>query len=98
VTRTGRTLFVRSTIRWDLQNPRHTRVRQRTFSKWVEFEDTPTLGGFQRTFQIDPIDGANEPDTEWYSSRERAQDVAKEADSLRRVQLGRTYLFSGGVR
>jgi hypothetical protein len=62
-------------------------------SKWVEFEDTPTLGRFQRTVEIDPIDGANEPDTERYASRERAEDVAKELNSLCRVQLGRTYFF-----
>jgi hypothetical protein len=59
----------------------------------VEFEDTPTLGRFQRTVEIDPIDGANEPDTERYASRERAEDVAKELDSLCRAQLGRTSSF-----
>jgi hypothetical protein len=48
----------------------------------VQFEDTPTLGRFQRTVEIDPIDGANEPDTERYASRERAEDVAKELNAL----------------
>jgi hypothetical protein len=38
----------------------------------VEFEDTPTLGRFQRTVEIDPIDGANEPDTERYASPDRS--------------------------
>jgi hypothetical protein len=71
----------------------YPRLRQRPSSKSVEFEDAPTLGRFRRTVEIYPIDGANEPGTERYASRERAEDVAKELDSLCRVQLGRTYFF-----
>jgi hypothetical protein len=59
----------------------------------VEFEDTSTLGRFHRMVQINTIDDANEPDTERDGSRERTKDVAKEANSLRRVQLGRDDFF-----
>ena len=69
------------------------RLRQRTSSKWVEFEDRSTLGRFHRIVEIHTIGDANEPDTERYASRERTEDVAKEPNSLRRVQLGRTYFF-----
>lgn len=63
------------------------------FTEWVELEDTSTLGRFQRMVEIDPIGDANEPDAERDASRERTKDVAKERDSLLRVQLGRTYFF-----
>jgi hypothetical protein len=43
--------------------------------------------------EIDPIDDANEPDTERSASRVRTEDVAKEANSLCRVQLGRAYFL-----
>ena len=59
----------------------------------MELEDASTLGRFHRMVEIDPIDDANEPDTEWHASRERTEDVAKELDSLCRVQLGRTDFF-----
>jgi hypothetical protein len=59
----------------------------------VEFEDTSALGRFHRMVEIDTIDDANEPDTERYASRVRTEDVAKEANSLCRVQLGRAYFF-----
>jgi hypothetical protein len=69
------------------------RLRQPTSSKWVEFEDRSTLGRFQRMVEIDPIDDTNERDTERDASRARTKDVAKEPDSLCRVQLGRSYVF-----
>jgi len=59
----------------------------------VEFEDRSTLGRFHRMVEIDTIGDANEPDTERYASRERTKDVAKETNSLCRVQLGRTHVF-----
>src|SRR6266508_2401993 len=43
--------------------------------------------------EIDTIDDANEPGTERDASREGTKDVAKEPQSLRRVQLGRAYFF-----
>jgi hypothetical protein len=43
--------------------------------------------------KVDPIDDANEPDTERDPSRVRTEDVAKEAYSLGRVQLGRAHFF-----
>ena len=52
-----------------------------------------TLGRFLRLVEIDPIDDPDEPATERDGSRDRAERVAKERDSLRRVQLGRPYLF-----
>jgi hypothetical protein len=59
-----------------------------------ELEDTSTLGRFQWTPDIDPIDDAYEPDAERDASRERTKDVAKERDSLGRVQLvARTSSF-----
>ena len=69
------------------------RLRRPTSSKGVEFEDSSTLGRFHRKVEIDLIDDANEVDTERYASRERTKDVAKEPNSLCRVQLGRTYFF-----
>jgi hypothetical protein len=69
------------------------RLRQPTSSKWLEFEDTSTLGGLHRIVEIDLIEGADEPDPERYASGERTKDVAKERDSLCRVQLGRSYFF-----
>jgi hypothetical protein len=65
---------------------------RRSSANWVEFEDTSALGSFHRMVEIDTIDDANEPDTERYASRVRTEDVAKEANSLCRVQLGRPYL------
>ena len=62
-----------------------SRLRQRPSSKGMEFEDPPTFGRFDRTVDIDPIDGANEPGAERYASRERAEDVAKEPDPLRGI-------------
>jgi hypothetical protein len=35
----------------------------------VEFENTSTLGGFQRTGEIDSIDDASEPESERYATR-----------------------------
>jgi len=55
----------------------------------VKFEDMSTLGRFQRLVEIDAIHDANEQHTERYASRERTKDVAKEPDSLCRVQAGR---------
>src|SRR5262249_47724825 len=43
--------------------------------------------------EIDPIDDANEVDSERDASRERTKDVAKEPNSLCRVQLGRSCFF-----
>ena len=68
-------------------------LRRRSSSNGVEFEDTSALGRFHRIVEIDTIDDANEPDTERYASRKRTEDVAKEANSLCRVQLGRAYFF-----
>lgn len=62
-------------------------------AKWVKLEDTSTLGRFQRTGEIDPIDDANEPDAERHAPRDRTKDVAKKLDSLRWVQLDRPYLM-----
>jgi len=59
----------------------------------VEFEDTSTPGRFQWMGEIDSIDDANEPDTERYATRERTKYVAKEPNSLGRVQLGRDYFL-----
>ena len=70
---------------------RRARPDPRPSSKWVELEDRSTLGRFQRMVKIDLIDEANEPDAERYASGERTKDVAKEPNSLCRVQLGRTY-------
>jgi hypothetical protein len=69
-------------------------LRRRSSANWVEFEDTSALGRFHRMVEIDTIDDANEPDTERNASRVRTEDVAKEANSLCRVQLGRAYFFS----
>ena len=74
------------------------RHRQRFSTKWVEFEDPSTLGRFRRTVEIDPVDGANEPGTERYASRQRAEDVAEELDPLRRIQLGRAYFIFPAAR
>jgi hypothetical protein len=49
--------------------------------------------------EIDTIDDANEPDTERHVSGVRTEDVAKEANSLCRVQLGRAhFLFPAAHR
>ena len=68
-------------------------ARRRSSSNWMELEDTAALGRFHRMVEIDPIDDANEPDTERHASRVRTEDVAKEANSLCRVQLGRAHFF-----
>jgi hypothetical protein len=66
---------------------------------WVELEDTSALGRFHRMVEIDTIDDANEPDTERHGSGVRTEDVAKEANSLCRVQLGRAhFLFPAAHR
>ena len=62
------------------------RHRQRFSTKWVEFEDPSTLGRFRRTVEIDPVYSANEDVSEWYASRQRAEDGAEKLDPLRRVQ------------
>jgi hypothetical protein len=68
-------------------------------SHWVELEDTSALGRFHRMVEIDTIDDANEPDTERHGSGVRTEDVAKEANSLCRVQLGRAhFLFPAAHR
>ena len=59
----------------------------------MEFEDRSTLGRFHWMVEIDLIHDANKGDTERYASRERTKDVAKEPNSLCRVELGRTYFF-----
>jgi hypothetical protein len=68
-------------------------LRRRSSANWVEFEDTSALGRLHRMVEIDTVDDANEPDTKRSASRERTEDVAKEANSLCRVQLGRADLF-----
>ena len=65
-----------------------SRLRQPTSSKREELEDTSVLGGLHRIVEIDPIEGADEPDPERYASGERTEDIAKERDSLCQVQLG----------
>jgi hypothetical protein len=73
--------------------------RPTSSSHWVELEDTSALGRFHRMVEIDTVDDANEPDTERHASRVRTEDVAKEADSLCRVQLGRAhFLFPAAHR
>jgi hypothetical protein len=73
--------------------------RPTSSSHWVELEDTSALGRFNRMVEIDTVDDANEPDTERHGSRVRTEDVAKEADSLCRVQLGRAhFLFPAAHR
>src|SRR5262249_39145543 len=69
------------------------RLRQPTSSKWVEVEDTATPRRFHRIVEIDTVNDADEPDTEWDASRERTEDVAEVPNALRRVQLGRSYFF-----
>ena len=59
----------------------------------MELEHPSTLGRFDRTSDVHPIDEANERDAERDASRERTKDVAKEPHSLRRVQLGRSDVF-----
>src|SRR5215216_1821010 len=70
-----------------------SRASAASSSNWVEFEDTSTLGRFHRMVEIDTVGDANEPDTERYASRVRTEDVAEEANSLCRVQLGGGYFF-----
>jgi hypothetical protein len=50
-------------------------------------------GDLHRIVEIDLIDDADEPDPQRYTSGERAKDVAKERDTLSRVQLGRSDFF-----
>jgi len=59
----------------------------------VKFEDRSTLGRFQWMVQIDPIDDANERDTERHASRDGTEDIAKERKSLCPIQLGGTDFF-----
>jgi hypothetical protein len=59
----------------------------------MEFENTSTLGRFQRMCEIDSIDDPNEPDAERYASRERTKYLAKELSSLSRIQLGCDYFL-----
>jgi hypothetical protein len=60
----------------------------------MELEDRSSLGYFLwRTVDIDPVDHANERDTERYTSGERTKDVAKECNALCRVKLGRSDFF-----
>jgi len=62
-------------------------------SNRVELENTATLGHFDRIIQVDTIGDLNELDTEWRASREGTENVAKEGNSLRLIQLGRTDFF-----
>jgi hypothetical protein len=78
-------------MRWSFGQPR--RVGVQAASQRVEFEDGSTFGRFHRIVEIDTIGDPNEPDPERYASRQRTEDVSKEPDSPRRVQLGRTYLL-----
>jgi hypothetical protein len=59
----------------------------------VELEDAPTLGRFAGIIEIDRIDDQNELNSEGQASREATMEVAKEPDSLGRVQLGRTDFY-----
>ena len=61
---------------------------------WVEFEDTPTLGRCHRIVDIDTVDKADEPDSERNVSRQRAEDVTKVSNTLRRVELGRGDFYA----
>jgi hypothetical protein len=70
-----------------------SRASAASSSNWVEFEDTSALGRFHRMVEIDTIGDANEPDTERSASCVRTEDVAKEANPLCRVQLGRAHFF-----
>src|SRR4051794_23995776 len=72
--------------------------RQPASLKWVELEDTSILSRFHRMVEIDPIDDANEPHTARYASSKRAKKVAKELNSLCRVQLGRAHFFLPAAR
>src|SRR6266508_734439 len=78
---------------FNFQREARRRLRQPTLANWVEFEDGSARGRFQRMVEVDPIDDPNEPDTERDASRDGTKRVAKERDSLRRIQLGRPYLF-----
>lgn len=62
-------------------------------SYWVEFEDSPPVGCCHWIVELDPIDDADELDTERNTSRERAEDIAEVPNPLRRVQFGRGYIF-----
>ena len=55
----------------------------------MELEDPPTLGRLLRTVEVDAVDEADEPDPERDAARDGSEDVAKERDALRRIQLGR---------
>src|SRR5215218_5444261 len=68
------------------------RPRPPPSSEGVELEDPPALSRVNRTVEIDPVDGANEPDSERDAPHERTEDVAKEVDSLGPVQLDRAYV------
>jgi hypothetical protein len=49
----------------------------------VEFKDSSILGDPYRIVEIDLIDGADETDSQRYTSSEWAKDVAKERDTPR---------------
>jgi hypothetical protein len=64
----------------------------------VEFEGASTLGRFLGIVEIDPIDGADEPETERDASCEGTEDIAEEPDSLAQIQrLPETSMIATGV-
>ena len=60
-------------------------------SRGMELEHPSAFRRFDRTPDIHAIDEADERDAERDASREWTKDVAKEPDSLGRIQLGRSY-------
>src|SRR5574338_846815 len=68
-------------------------LRHTVLLKWVELEHDSTLGCLHRIVDVYLVNGADEPHPERYASGARSKGVAKEGDSLRRVQLGRCYFF-----
>src|SRR5262245_39391877 len=77
-----------------MRSPPDPRLRARTSSNWMQLEDRSSLGCFlRRPVDIDPVDDANERDTERYASGERTKDVAKECNALCRVKLTRSDFF-----
>ena len=58
-----------------------------------ELEDRSALRGFRGMVEIGPIEHPNERSAERYASRDGRKDVAKELNSLFRVQLSGTQFF-----
>ena len=61
------------------------RVQRRTSPNWVEFEDPPPFGRYNRITKINAVHEADEPETEWDAASERTEDVAEVPNALHRV-------------